>query len=92
MRLLILYFAVLAIWTVALGLHDGLALDNVLGVLRWQLALDAAIRPLLQRPNADLHPAALLALRLGAFRRVFWLYAISLTCPFLKAPKLIIKS
>ncbi|GAA3748359.1 transcription antitermination factor NusB [Terriglobus aquaticus] len=40
----------------------------VLGVLRWQIALDAAIRPLLQRPEADLHPAALLALRLGMFQ------------------------
>lgn len=40
----------------------------VLGVLRWQIALDAAIRPLLQRPDADLHPAALLALRLGVFQ------------------------
>ena len=40
----------------------------VLGVLRWQIALDTAIRPLLQRPDADLHPAALLALRLGVFQ------------------------
>ncbi|WP_419804525.1 transcription antitermination factor NusB [Terriglobus sp.] len=40
----------------------------VLGVLRWQIALDTAVRPLLQRPDAELHPAALLALRLGAFQ------------------------
>ena len=40
----------------------------VLGVLRWQLALDAEVRPLLQRPDAELHPAALLALRLGLFQ------------------------
>ncbi len=40
----------------------------VLGVLRWSLALDAAIRPLLQRPDAELHPAALLALRMGAYQ------------------------
>jgi 16S rRNA (cytosine967-C5)-methyltransferase len=40
----------------------------VLGVLRWQIAIDTAIRPLLQRPEADLHPAALLALRLGTFQ------------------------
>lgn len=40
----------------------------VLGVLRWQLALDARVRPLLQRPDAELHPAALLALRLGIFQ------------------------
>ncbi len=40
----------------------------VLGVLRWQMALDAQIRPLLQRPDTELHPAALLALRLGLFQ------------------------
>ncbi len=40
----------------------------VLGTLRWQLQLDAVLRPLLQRPGADLHPAALLALRLGLFQ------------------------
>ena len=37
----------------------------VLGVLRWQMALDAQVRPLLQRPDTELHPAALLALRLA---------------------------
>jgi 16S rRNA (cytosine967-C5)-methyltransferase len=40
----------------------------VLGVLRWQLHLDAVMRPMLQRPDAELHPAALLALRLGVFQ------------------------
>ncbi len=40
----------------------------VLGTLRWQLHLDAILRPMLQRPDADLHPAALLALRLGLFQ------------------------
>lgn len=40
----------------------------VLGVLRWQLQLDAVMRPMLQRPDAELHPAALLALRLGIFQ------------------------
>ena len=40
----------------------------VLGVLRWQLHLDAVMRPMLQRPDAELHPAALLALRLGTFQ------------------------
>ncbi len=40
----------------------------VLGVLRWQAALDGQIRPLLQRPDAELHPAALLALRLALFQ------------------------
>jgi 16S rRNA (cytosine967-C5)-methyltransferase len=40
----------------------------VLGVLRWQLHLDAVMRPMLQRPDAELHPGALLALRLGVFQ------------------------
>ncbi|MGB9144328.1 MAG: transcription antitermination factor NusB [Acidobacteriaceae bacterium] len=40
----------------------------VLGTLRWQLALDARIRPLLARPNAKLSPEAATALRLGAFQ------------------------
>ncbi|SDE86828.1 transcription antitermination factor NusB [Terriglobus roseus] len=40
----------------------------VLGVLRWQSQLDAVMRPMLQRPDAELHPAALLALRLGIFQ------------------------
>ena len=43
----------------------------VLGVLRWQLYLDALLRPMLQRPDAELHPAALLALRLGLFQLLF---------------------
>ena len=43
----------------------------VLGVLRWQLYLDALLRPMLQRPDAELHPAALLALRLGLFQLRF---------------------
>ena len=43
----------------------------VLGVLRWQLYLDALLRPMLQRPDAELHPAALLALRLGLFQLMF---------------------
>ncbi len=43
----------------------------VLGVLRWQLHLDALLRPMLQRPDADLHPAALLALRLGLFQLLY---------------------
>ncbi|MEZ2346801.1 RsmB/NOP family class I SAM-dependent RNA methyltransferase [Terriglobus sp. RCC_193] len=40
----------------------------VLGVLRWQLQLDTVMRPMLQRPDAELHEAALLALRLGIFQ------------------------
>jgi 16S rRNA (cytosine967-C5)-methyltransferase len=45
-----------------------LATTMVLGVLRWQIALDARIRPLLTRPNAKLDAEVLLALRLGAFQ------------------------
>lgn len=53
----------------ALSAEDrNLTTTLVLGVLRWQMALDARVRPLLQRPDAELHPAALLALRLGIFQ------------------------
>ena len=45
-----------------------LATALVLGVLRWQLALDQSIRPLLKRPNAKLDTEVLIALRLGAFQ------------------------
>jgi 16S rRNA (cytosine967-C5)-methyltransferase len=45
-----------------------LATALVLGTLRWQLALDARIRPLLKRPNAKLDAEVLIALRLGAFQ------------------------
>ena len=40
----------------------------VLGVLRWQIQLDQAIRGFLSKPNAKLDPAVLVALRLGAFQ------------------------
>lgn len=40
----------------------------VLGVLRWQLALDARVRDLLQRPDQRLADAVLIALRLGIFQ------------------------
>ena len=40
----------------------------VLGVLRWQIALDARIRPLLSRPDLKLAPAVEIVLRLGAFQ------------------------
>lgn len=43
----------------------------VLGVLRWQIYLDRVLQPLLQRPDAELHPAALLALRLGLFQLLY---------------------
>ena len=40
----------------------------VMGVLRWQIALDARIRSLLQRPEQRLAEPVALALRLGAFQ------------------------
>ncbi len=40
----------------------------VLGVLRWQLALDALITPFLSRPDAQLASPVATALRLGAFQ------------------------
>ncbi len=40
----------------------------VLGTLRWQMKLDAHIRPLLARPDARLAPAVETALRLGAYQ------------------------
>jgi len=43
----------------------------VLGVLRWQIGLDAEIKRLLKKPNARLDAEVLIALRLGAFQLVF---------------------
>jgi 16S rRNA (cytosine967-C5)-methyltransferase len=40
----------------------------VLGTLRWQIALDAAVRLLLKKPNAKLDVEVLIALRIGAFQ------------------------
>lgn len=40
----------------------------VLGVLRWQIALDARIRPLLSRPDLKLAEPVAIALRMGAFQ------------------------
>jgi 16S rRNA (cytosine967-C5)-methyltransferase len=48
-----------------------LATALVLGVLRWQIFLDAQIRPLLKRPNAKLDLEVLIALRLGVFQLRF---------------------
>jgi 16S rRNA (cytosine967-C5)-methyltransferase len=45
-----------------------LATTLVLGVLRWQIALDALILPLLSRPDAALASPVATALRLGAFQ------------------------
>ena len=40
----------------------------VLGVLRWQIGLDARIRPLLSRPDMVLSESVAIVLRLGAFQ------------------------
>jgi 16S rRNA (cytosine967-C5)-methyltransferase len=45
-----------------------LATTLVLGVLRWQIALDALIQPLLSRPDVELQSAVSTAIRLGAFQ------------------------
>lgn len=45
-----------------------LATALVLGVLRWQIALDELVRPLLKRPGAKLDAEVSIALRLGAFQ------------------------
>jgi 16S rRNA (cytosine967-C5)-methyltransferase len=48
-----------------------LATALVLGVLRWQIWLDAQLKGLLKRPNSKLDPEARIALRLGAFQLLF---------------------
>ena len=45
-----------------------LATALVLGVLRWQIALDETIKQHLDRPQAKLDPEARMAMRLGAFQ------------------------
>ncbi len=45
-----------------------LATALVMGVLRWQIALDARVATLLQRPEQRLAEAVTLSLRLGAFQ------------------------
>jgi 16S rRNA (cytosine967-C5)-methyltransferase len=45
-----------------------LATALVLGVLRWQIALDARVKPLLQRPEMKVPLAVQTALRMGAFQ------------------------
>ncbi len=40
----------------------------VMGVLRWELWLDERLAGMLERPDAELHGAALLALRMGLFQ------------------------
>jgi len=55
--------------TAALSPEDrNLVTTLVLGVLRWQIALDARIQPLLQRPGQRLAETVAIALRLGAFQ------------------------
>ncbi len=57
------------------ALTDGLSPEDrnlttalVMGVLRWQIALDARVRGLLQRPEQKLAEPVALALRLGVFQ------------------------
>ena len=57
------------------ALTDGLSPEDrnlttalVMGVLRWQIALDARVRVLLQRPEQQLAEPVALALRLGVFQ------------------------
>ena len=40
----------------------------VMGVLRWEIALNARVRPLLERPDQRIAEPAALALRMGAFQ------------------------
>lgn len=55
--------------TAALSAEDrNLATALVLGVLRWQIALDARIQPLLQRPDQRIADPIAIALRMGAFQ------------------------
>ncbi len=49
-----------------------LATALVLGVLRWQIRLDAEIKKLLKKPGARLDPEVQIALRLGAFQLNFF--------------------
>ncbi|HKO10555.1 MAG TPA: transcription antitermination factor NusB [Acidobacteriaceae bacterium] len=53
----------------ALSAQDrNLTTTIVLGMLRWQLSLDAQIRPLLARPNTKLTPETAVALRMAAYQ------------------------
>jgi 16S rRNA (cytosine967-C5)-methyltransferase len=56
-------------WTDELSPEDrNLATALVMGVLRWQIALDARVRGLLQRPEQRLAEPVAVALRMGAFQ------------------------
>jgi 16S rRNA (cytosine967-C5)-methyltransferase len=48
-----------------------LATALVMGVLRWQIALDARVRMLLERPDQKLPEPVALALRIGAFQLLY---------------------
>jgi 16S rRNA (cytosine967-C5)-methyltransferase len=48
-----------------------LATALVMGVLRWQIALDARVRTLLQRPEQRLADGVALALRMGTFQLLY---------------------
>lgn len=53
----------------ALSAQDrNLTTTLVLGTLRWQLALDVQIRPLLSRPNMKLAAETAISLRMGAYQ------------------------
>ena len=55
--------------TEALSAEDrNLATALVMGVLRWEIALDARVRGYLERPEQRLAEPVTLALRLGAFQ------------------------
>jgi 16S rRNA (cytosine967-C5)-methyltransferase len=53
------------------GQDRNLTTTLVLGTLRWQIALDARIRPLLARPGAKLSPEVATALRMGAYQLLY---------------------
>src|SRR5450756_851721 len=56
-------------WTDDLSPEDrNLATALVMGVLRWQIALDARVRGLLQRPEQRLAEPVAVALRMGTFQ------------------------
>src|SRR5207302_9634660 len=56
-------------WVDALSPEDrNLTTALVMGVLRWQIALDARVRGLLQRPEQRVAEPVAIALRMGAFQ------------------------
>lgn len=50
------------------GTDRNLATALVMGVLRWQIALDARLRTLLARPDQRVAEEVMIALRLGAYQ------------------------